>query len=83
MFIDLPKEHYPKGFDERQKAMEEMIRVLVENQICAACAASAALYVAVQAAVSGMGVDLEEFVGMTKTIYLDCQLQLKERQQEN
>ncbi len=80
MFIDLPKTHLPKGFDERQHAMDEMIRVLVENKICAACAGSAALYVAAQAVIGGMGVELDEFVDMAKSIFLDCQQQRRERE---
>lgn len=83
MLIDLPKTHLPRGFDERQKAMDEMIKVLKDNEICAACAGSAALYVAAQAAIGGMNVPLEEFLSMAETIFKDASQQLQNRDLEN
>jgi hypothetical protein len=83
MMIDLPKTHLPRGFDERQKAMDEMIKVLKENEICAACAGSAALYVAAQAAMGGMNVELPEFLQMAETIFKDAAQQMQGRDLDN
>ena len=83
MIVDLPKTHIPKGFDERQKALDEMSRVLQENEVCAACAGSAALYVAAQAVIGGMGVQLDEFLAMAKNIFNDVQQQLRDRIHDN
>ena len=64
------------GIEERQRALDAMVDRCQELKICAACAASAGLYLAAMTAQQGMGVDEKEFVAMARTIFRDARQQM-------
>lgn len=63
------------GFEERQRAMQAMIKVLADENVCLSCGASAALYVAAIGATGGMKLTRESFLELAGTIYDDTATQ--------
>ena len=63
------------GYEDRQRTMDEMLAVCRRLNVGPSCAVSAALYVAVVAAVNGLGGSEDQFLAMAKAIYLDVKKQ--------
>ena len=79
MKVTCPSSHLPAGFAERQQALDSMVEVCRQQEICAPCTASAALYLAAMAATTGMNVGREEFLEMASSIFLDALSQVRGR----
>ena len=63
-----------RSYENRQQALERLQACCIEHDVCAACGASAGLYLAALAA-TAIGFDREKFLALAAEVWDDLQQQ--------
>lgn len=82
VFIDKSEEHADydcerDGKTGRQRALDAMLDVAQQINVCPACAASGALYLAATAWIDSLGRDHESFIDLVERIWTSTQCQVR------